>query len=382
LTTTGNKVRVFGALLLPFLSLAANAGDSYFVYFGTYTASVSKGIYAARFDPASGKVEMLGAVAEAANPSFLAIRPDHRFLYAVNWRPSGAEPGNMVSAFSIDARTAKLSFLNKVPSKGEQPTHLALDSTGKMLVVANYASGTAAAFPLADDGRIGEAIWVDQHSGPPVEAHGGVPHAHDVLFSPDNRLVFIAELGLDRVYSYRFDAARRAISPYDPPFTATSTGSGPRHLALHPNGKFLYANNETNSTVTVFEREGGALKEVQTISTLPPDFKGRNSTAEIQIDRVGKFLYVSNRGHDSIAVFAVESAGSRITPVEYVSTQGKTPRNFSLDPTGAYLFAANENTSTVVLFRVDHGTGRLKPSGTVLDVPSPSCVIFLKTSAK
>jgi 6-phosphogluconolactonase len=374
-------MRIFGVLLLPFISLAANADDLYLVYFGTYTASISKGIYAARYEPASGKVEMLGVVAEAANPSFLAIRPDQRFLYAVNWKASGAEPGNMVSAFSIDARTAKLSFLNKVPSKGEQPTHLAVDSTGKTLVVANYGSGTVAAFPVAEDGRIGEAIWVDQHTAPPVDGQGGVPHAHDVLFSPDNRLVFIAELGLDRVCSYRFDAARRAISPYDPPFVATRPGSGPRHLALHPNGKFLYANNETSSTVTIFKREGGVLKEIQTISTLPPDFKGKNSTAEIQIDRAGKFLYVSNRGHDSIAVFAVESDSGRITPVEYVSTQGKTPRNFSLDPTGASLFAANENSSTVVLFRVDRATGRLKPSGTVLGIPSPSCVIFLKISA-
>lgn len=375
-------MRIFSALLVPLIPLATNAGDLYFVYFGTYTASVSKGIYAARYEPASGRVEMLGAVAEAANPSFLAIRPDHRFLYAVNWKASGTEPGNMVSAFSIDARTAKLSFLNKVPSKGEQPTHLAVDSTGKLLVVANYGSGTVAAFPIREDGHVGEAIWADQHTGPPVDAHGGDPHAHDVLFSPDNHLVFVAELGLDRVYSYRFDAARRAISPYDPPFVATSPGSGPRHLALHPNGKFLYANNETSSTVAVFEREGGMLKEIQTISTLPPDFNGRNSTAEIQIDRAGKFLYVSNRGHDSIAVFAVESDSGRIRPVEYVSTQGKTPRNFSLDPTGAYLFAANENSSTVVLFRVDPATGRLKPSGTVLDVPSPSCVIFLKIPAK
>src|SRR5215472_14949616 len=344
LMTTGNNVRIFGALLLPLISLAANAGDSYFVYFGTYTASISKGIYAARYEPGSAKVEMLGAVAEAANPSFLAIRPDHRFLYAVNWKASGTEPGNMVSAFSIDARNAKLSFLNKVPSKGEQPTHLALDSTGKTLVVANYGIGTAAAFSVVEDGRLGEAIWVDQHTGPPVAAHGGVPHAHDVLFSPDNRHVFIAELGLDRVYSYRFDAARRAISPYAPPFVGTSPGSGPRHLALHPTGKFLYANHETSSTVAVFEREGGILKEIQTISTLPPDFKGKNTTAEIQVDWAGKFLYVSNRGHDSVAVFAVESGSGRITPVEYVSTQGRTPRNFSLDPTGTYLFAANENS--------------------------------------
>jgi 6-phosphogluconolactonase len=371
------------AIAIACLPLIAAPADEYFVYFGTYTATVSKGIYAYRFQPSTGKLEALGVMAEAPNPSFLAVRPDHRYLYAVNWKGSDTVPGNTISAFAVDALTAKLTFLNKVSSKGEMPTHLATDARGDTLLVANYGSGTVASFPIARDGRLGEAVTVDQHSGPPVAVHGGVPHAHDVLFSADQRVAFIAELGLDRIYTYRFNAANHTIAPHDPPYVSTAPGSGPRHLALHPGGRFLYANNETNSTVTAFLRQGdgGTLKEIHTVSTLPPDFRGTNSTAEIQIDRGGKFLYVSNRGHDSIAVFAVDSATGMLTSVEHVSTQGKTPRNFSLDPTGSYLFAANENSGNVVLFRVDAGNGRLTPTGQVLDVPSPSCVIFLKLAA-
>jgi 6-phosphogluconolactonase len=369
--------------LLPLLILPCwSAQDpEYFVYFGTYTATVSKGIYACRFRPSTGKLTLLGVAAESPNPSFLAIRPDHRFLYAVNWKGSDTIAGNTVSAFAIDPKTAKLTFLNKVSSKGEMPTHLAIDTSGSTLVVANYGSGTVAAFPIAKEGGLGEATFLDQHFGPPVAVHGGVPHAHDVLFALDQRFVFIAELGLDRVYTYRLNAAAHTLAPHNPPFASTAPGSGPRHLALHPNEKFLYVNNETSSTVTIFTREGdgGALKELQTISTLPPDFHGSNSTAEIQIDRGGRFLYVSNRGHDSIAVFSVDAASGKLAPVEHVSTQGKTPRNFSLDPTGGYLFAANENSSNVVLFRVNRDTGRLTPAGQILDIPSPSCVIFLES---
>ena len=354
---------------------AAQASD-YFVYFGTYTATNSKGIHAYRFDPSTAKLTSLGVVAEAPNPSFLAIRPDHRFLYAVNWKASGSQPGNTVSAFSIDKRTGKLTFLNKVSSHGEMPTHLTIDARGETLLVANYGSGTVASFPILSDGRLGEAVTVDQHSGPQVTAHDSGPHAHAVLFSQDQRLAYAADLGLDRVYTYRFDPARHSLSPGDPPYTSTPPGSGPRHLALDPKGRFLFVNNETSSSVTVFLRSG--LKQIQTISTLPAGFQGTNSTAEIQIDRKGRFLYVSNRGHDSIAVFSVNSSTGEFAPVEHVSTEGKTPRNFSLDPTGRYLFAANENSGSVVLFHVDQGSGRLSPAGQVLNVPSPSCVVFLE----
>jgi 6-phosphogluconolactonase len=372
----------FAALVsLPLVSLAQSANEDYFVYVGTYTATVSKGIYAFRFQPSTGKITPIGAVAEAPNPSFLTISPDHRFLYAVNWKGSDTVPGNTVSAYGLDAHTGQLTFLNKVSSRGEMPNHLTIDATGKTVLVANYATGTFAALPVGPDGRLGESTGFDKHEGPKVPQHDA-PHAHSVALSSDQRMAFVAELGLDRVYMYHLEAAKHTITPNDPPFITTVAGSGPRHLALHPNGKFLYANNETNSTATVFSYQAasGTLKELQNVSTLPPDIKARNSTAEIQIDRAGKFLYVSNRGHDSIAVFSIDSASGLLTPVEHVSTQGKTPRNFSLDATGAYLFAANENSSNIVLFRVDANTGRLTPTGQVLEVPSPSCVIFMKTA--
>ena len=373
--------------LLPFVWLLLGAATpsetessgEYFVYFGTYTAKTSKGIYAYRFRPSSGLLTAIGLVAEAPNPSFLALSPNRHYLYAVNWKGSETVKGNTVSAYSVDGHTGKLTFLNKVESRGEMPTHLAVDASGRMLLAVNYGSGSVAAFAIANDGRLSEARSFDQHAGSSVvkDRQDG-PHAHAVVMSADNRFALVADLGLDEIFSYRLDPAKAAFTPNNPPFTKVSPGAGPRHLAFHPDGKMLYANNEINSTVTVFgyDSAGGGLKEVQTASTLPPGFSRSNSTAEIQTDKAGRFLYVSNRGHDSIAVFAIDPAKGTLTPVEHVSTEGKTPRNFSLDPTGGYLFAANENSGTVVLFRVDAKTGCLKPAGKVLDVPSPSCVIF------
>ncbi len=357
-----------------------SAGD-YLVYFGTYTAKTSKGIYAYRFQPSSGKLTAIGPVAEAPNPSFLALSPSGRYLYAVNWKGSETVKGDTVSAYAVDGHTGKLTFLNKVESRGEMPTHLAVDRSGRMLMAVNYGSGSVAAFAIDKDGRLGAATSFDQHQGSSaVKGRQDGPHAHAAVLSADNRFAFVADLGLDEVFSYRLDPSKARFTPNSPPFTKVSPGSGPRHLAFHPNGKLLYANNEINSTVTVFayDAAAGGLKEVQTVGTLPAAFSGNNSTAEIQTDRAGRFLYVSNRGHDSIAVFAIDGATGKLTPVEHVATQGKTPRNFSLDPTGGYLFAANENSGTVVLFRVDANTGRLTPAGQVLEVPSPSCVIFLK----
>ncbi len=374
------------ALSLLLTSPAPGAEDTastgeYFVYFGTYTAKISKGIYCYRFQPSTAKLTPLGAVAEAPNPSFLALSPNRRFLYAVNWKGSETVKGDTVSAYAVDPHTGKLTFLNKASSRGEMPTHLTVDQSGRMLLVVNFGGGSVASLPVGKDGRLGEATGFDQHQGASgVKDRQDGPHAHAVVLPAGNRFAFVADLGLDQVFSYRLNPSQGTFTPNDPPFTKVSPGSGPRHLAFHPNGKFLYANNEINSTVTVFayRAAAGALQEVQTVSTLPPDFSGSNSTAEIQIDSAGKFLYVSNRGHDSIAVFAIDSFKGTLTSVEHVSTQGKTPRNFSLDPTGAYLFAANENSSTVVLFRVNPSTGRLTPAGQVLEVPSPSCVIFLK----
>jgi 6-phosphogluconolactonase len=353
------------------------AGDEYLVYIGTYTATTSKGIHAYRFQPSSGKLTPLGVVAETPNPAFLAVSPDRRFLYAVNWRGSDTAEGHTVSAYALDAASGKLTFLNKVSSRGKAPTHLAVDHGGKAVFVVNYDSGSMAVLPIGPGGLLGEASYAEQYSGPSVHSLPG-PHAHGVVFSPDNRFAFVADVGLDRIFVYRFDAANGSAAPHNPPYLSGKPGLGPRHLAIHPDGKFLYANNETASSVTAFSVAGGALKAIQTVLSLPADFRGRNSTAEIQIDATGRFLYVSNRGHDSIAVFAVDADHGALTPVEHVWTQGRTPRNFSLDPTGSYLFAANQNSGTIVLFRVDKSTGRLTPAGETFEAPTPSCVLFVK----
>jgi len=377
-------LQVFGvlctSLLLVSIGRAAQGSspsEEYLVYIGTYTATTSKGIHAYRFQPSSGKLTAIGVVAETPNPAFLAVSPDRRFLYAVNWRGSETVAGHTVSAYSLDTTSGKLTFLNKVSSRGEAPTHLSVDRGGKAVFVVNYDSGSVAVLPIQADGGLGEASYAEQYSGPSVHSLPG-PHAHGVVFSPDNRFAFVADVGLDRIVVYRFDAANGSVSPHDPPFVSGTPGLGPRHLAIRPDGKFLYVNNETASSVTALSVAGGALKALQTVSSLPADFGGRNSTAEIQIDPAGRFLYVSNRGHDSIAVFAVDAAQGTLTPVEHVSTQGRTPRNFSVDPTGTYLFAANQNSGTIVVFRVDPSTGRLTPTGQMFEAPTPSCVLFVK----
>jgi 6-phosphogluconolactonase len=319
--------------------------------------------------------------AETVNPSFLAIHPNRRFLYAVGevMEFQGQKSG-AVSAFSIDPATGKLTFLNKMSSRGMGPCHVSVDKTGKCVLVANYGSGSVAALPLKPDGSLSEATAFVQHTGSSVnpERQKG-PHAHSINLSPDNRFAIAADLGLDQLLVYRFDPEAGSLTPNDPPFAKVNPGAGPRHFAFHPNGQFGYVINEMQSTVTAlaYDAANGAFQELQTISTLPEDFKEENSTAEVQVHPNGRFLYGSNRGHNSIAVFAIDAAKGTLTPVERVSTQGRTPRNFGIDPTGSWLLAANQSTDNVAVFRIDPDTGRLTPTGQVLDVPSPVCVKFL-----
>jgi len=370
---------LMACLVAPLCAFAQAASD-YFVYIGAYTNSnKSKGIHAYRFHPADGKLTKIGLVAETPDPSFLAISPNGQFLYSVseldtyNGQKTGA-----VSAFRIDPATAKLTLLNTVSSKGAGPCHVLVDKAGKNVLVANYGSGSVASLPVKDDGSLGEATAFIQHSGSSVdkERQEG-PHAHSVNLPADNRFMLAADLGLDEVLIYKFDAAKSSLTPNDPPYGKVKPGSGPRHFAFHPGGKYAYVISEMASTVTAFHWDGkrGALTEFQSVSTLPADFKGRSTTAEIAVDKKGKFLYGSNRGHDSIAVFSIARDG-KLTPVEQTLTQGKTPRNFALDPTGAYLFAANEDSNNVVLFHVDPKTGRLTPAGQTMEVGSPVCVVF------
>lgn len=355
------------------------------MYVGTYTRAPSKGIYAYRFRSATGEVTPLaaeGLAAETENPSFLAVHPNQRFLYAVNEisRYEGRDAGS-VSAFAIDRATGALTLLNRVSSRGGGPCHLSIDRSGKWLFVANYGGGSVAAFPLRDDGTLGEASAFVQHAGSSVNrARQAGPHAHAAVVSPNNRFVLAADLGLDRVFSYPLDPAAGGLATADPSSAVIAPGSGPRHLAFRPDGKFAYVLNEMLSSVGAFRYDAarGTLREVQTLSTLPEGFSGESSGAEITVHPNSRFVYTSNRGHDSIAMFRSDPAKGTLTATGHASTQGKTPRNFAIDPSGRFLVAANQNSGTLVMFRIDQRTGGLTPTGSVVQVPSPVCVVFVR----
>jgi len=372
------------------LFLLAGAGHSQtrpedgIMYVGTYTRAPSKGIYAYRFQGATGAITPLGAAglaAETENPSFLAVHPNQRFLYAVNEvsRYEGKDAGS-VSAFSIDRATGTLTLLNRVSSRGGSPCHLELDRSGKWLFVANYGGGSVAAFPVHPDGKVGEASAFFQHTGAGADAaRQKGPHAHETVVSPDNRYVLAVDLGLDKVFTYRLDPAAGGLAP-DPKFAAIAPGSGPRHLAFRPDGKFVYVLKEMLSAVVAFRYDAGGatLAELQTLSTLPEGFSGENSGAEIAAHPSGKFLYTSNRGDDSIAIFRIDAAKGTLTSAGRASTQGKTPRGFGIDPSGRFLVAGNQNSGTLVTFRIDQETGGLTPVGKPVEVPFPVSVVFSK----
>ena len=355
---------------------------SYRVYFGTFTNNRSKGIYMADMNAKTGELSEPQLVAEAPSPSYLALNPNRRFIYACNEVNSidGNKQG-AVSAFSIDEVSGKLAFLGRQPSAGVGPTHVWIDSTGKNVLVASYGSGSVAVLPVRSDGALDPPSSVDQHWGKGIDtARQEGPHAHSAYTDPSNLFALSCDLGLDKVFVYRFDLAAHTIVPNDPAFAEVQPGSGPRHLAFAPSAKFVYVLNEIACTVTVFryEQQHGKLSEVQTISTLPDDFHGNRSTAEVFIHPSGKYLYCSNRGDaNSITVFAVDTDSGKLTTVERVSTHGRTPRGFGLDPTGAWLIAGNQDTDNVAVFRIEPETGRLEFTGQSVYVPTPVCIAFL-----
>jgi 6-phosphogluconolactonase len=368
------------------------ASKKYLMYVGTYTNSGSKGIYAYRYDAESGKLSPIGLAAETASPSFLAVAAGHTFLYAVNEvQDYKGEASGAVTAFAIERKTGKLRKLNEIASRGTDPCYISLDRSGKYVLVANYSGGNVATFPLSPEGRIGESSSVVQDEGVvgPNKERQEKAHAHWIETSARNRFAYVADLGLDRVLIYKFDADKGALSRGESPssgsrdakdpFSATlAPGSGPRHVAFSPDGNFMYVLGELDSTVTVFANDAKeTYRSIQKISALPARFSGQNDAAEIAMHPSGKFLYTSNRGDDSIAVFAVDQSTGKLTFIERVSSGGKTPRNFALDPTGTRLLVANEESGNVVEFRIDQATGRLKSAGEVAKVPSPVCLVFL-----
>jgi 6-phosphogluconolactonase len=359
-------------------------GNEYLMYVGTYTLadSTSKGIYAYRFNSRSGLVTPLGLAAQTVNPSFLTVAPNHHFLYAVNETGDfNGQKSGAVSAFSIDPVSGKLTLLNQVASGGADPCYISMDKAGKFVLVANYTGGSIAVFPVHEDGRLAEHSTFIQHAG-----HGPNPqrqeaaHAHSIDLSPDNRFAVVDDLGLDETLVYKFDDAQGSLNPNNPPFAeATAPGAGPRHFALSSNGKFGYVVNEMASTVSVFSFDPGAgvLSPVQTISTLPEGFAKENTTAEILVSPSDKYLYASNRGNDSIAVFAIDSQTGKLTLVQYSPTKGESPRNFEIAPGGSLLFVGNEKSDNITVLHVDGKSGRLTPTGKVLEISQPVCIRFV-----
>lgn len=354
-------------------------GD-YWVYVGTYTRNTSKGVYAFRFNASSGDLMPLGLMAEIPSPSFIAAHPNGRFLYTANEREYNEVMGNKVSSFSIDPQTGRLTLLKRTSSQGDGPAHVVVDPTGQALIVGNYRGGNVAVLPIEPDGTLGDATSVDQHhgrGGDPNRQAG--PHAHGIAISPDNRYVLVAEHGIDQVMVYRFDAGAGTLAPGNPPSLKVPPARAPRHVAFHPNGRTAYVVNEISGTLTVLAFSGvdGTLRELQTVPTTPEGFSGASNLAEVVVDSKGRFVYVSNRGPNTVGVFAIDQATGRVSAVQNIPTGGKTPRNIALDPTGRFLFAANQASNNLAVFRVDAATGRLTPTGQVLEVPEPTSIVFV-----
>ena len=350
------------------------------VYIATYTQGKSEGIYVYRMHP-SGALEFVSKATGVDNPSFLDIHPQGRYLYAVNevgefaGKPSGA-----VSAFAIDSQTGELTYLNQQPSRGTGPCYLSVDQTGKFVLVANYGGGSVSVLPIQDDGRLGEATDFIQHQGSSVNPRRQEgPHAHSIVLDKANRYAFAPDLGLDKIMIYRLDLTQGKLIPNDMPWAQVKAGAGPRHFDFHQTSRYAYVINEIDSTLTAFAYDGtkGTLRELQTVSTLPEDFKGTSHCADLHVSPSGKFVYGSNRGHDSIVIFAIDEDTGKLTYIGHELTQGKTPRNFAIDPTGAFLLAANQSTDTIVTFHIHPQTGKLTPTGHVTRVPMPVCLKLL-----
>ena len=368
------------ALLLSCV-LDSLAGE-HFVYFGTYTGAKSKGIYVSRFDADTGKLSEPELAVETKSPNFLALDPTGKFLYAAGEMNNTTEKRGAVSAFKRDTKTGKLTLLNQQLSGGNGPCHVSVDATGKTLLVANYGSGSIASFPVKTDGSIGEAATTIQHTGSSADPKRQAgPHAHFIVPSPDNRFALTCDLGLDKVLIYPFDAAAAKLATNNASFAALAPGAGPRHLAFSADGKFVYVINEMKLTVSVFtyDTKTAAMTEIQTLSTLPAECVASDkfSCAQIVVHPRGKFVYGSNRGHDSIAVFSADTKTGKLTLIQNESTQGKTPRNFAIDPSGRWLLAENQNSDSVVVFAIDIASGKLKPTGQTITVGSPVCAVFV-----
>ncbi len=371
-------VALFSALSLPTRAAALDPPGAVRLYVGTYTAGESRGIYRLRLDLKTGALASEGEPTEAVDPSFLALSPDGTRLFAVNEAGDSRDAASgQLSAFAVDPATGVLKFLNKQPSGGPAPCYLSVAAQGRHVLVANYWGGSVSAFPVGADGRLGAATaFVAHETAKSATGEDALPHAHSIDLDPGNRYAIVADLGLDKLFAYRFDARRGRLAASTT--LSLSAGAGPRHFTFHPDGRHGYLINELNSTITVFSYDpaSGALRELQTLPTLPAGFSGKNSTAEIAVSPDGKFLYGSNRGHDSLAIFAIDPGSGRLRPLGHEPTRGRHPRQFAIDPTGAFLLAANRDSDSVTVFRIARNSGRLEAVGAPFRSPRPVCLRF------
>lgn len=351
------------------------------VFIGTYTHTDSRGIYTCRFDADSGALEQVSVATGAGNPSFLALHPNKRLLYAASevHEFDGKQQG-AVYAYSVNPDSGELTYINSRGAGGPGPCHVKVDATGRFVLAANYHGGSVCVLPIQNDGGLAPASDFIQHEGSSVNPRRqDKAHAHSINPDPQNRFAYVPDLGQDRVVIYRLDTDNGRLVPNDPTYVEVNPGFGPRHLDFHRNGRWAYLINELGSTITAFEYDpkSGNLSEFQTIGTLPTGFSGSNTTADIHVHPSGRFVYGSNRGHDSIAIFAVDQTNGRLTPMGHRSTRGRTPRNFSIDPSGRFLIAANQDTDNITSFHIDQDSRQLTPTGQEVSIPMPVCVRFL-----
>jgi 6-phosphogluconolactonase len=367
-------------LTLLFLTITSMSLAQNWLYIGTYTRAASKGIYVARYAPDTGTVTPVGLAAQSVSPSFVAVHPNGKWIYAVNEsrRYNGIANSGSVSAFTMDSATGSLAAINVVPSRGADPCHLVVDHTGRWLFVANYSGGNVGVFPILANGALSEASQLIQLEGAakvdPLRQEAA--HAHSVNVSADNKFLYVSDLGNDRIVVYNFEAATGTLTQRS---TASLTpGSGPRHVAFSRDRNYLYSLGELTGTITVFRHNptSAAMEEVQTISTLPRGYSGPKSGAEIAVDPSGRFLYASNRSHDSIAIFTIDAEQGRLTSVGHVSTQGKTPRAFVIDPAGKHLIVVNQDSGNLSVFAIHPDTGALTPTAQPLEVFEPVSLVF------
>ncbi len=376
-------MRTFTSLLLGALCLASVtlfAADPV-VFISAFASGDKAGIHAFRFDSKTGGLQPLHRTTDIQNPFFLAVSPDQRFLYAINAEKFGGADDEFVTAYALEGSTGQLKRLNQQSARGTASCYLDVDATGRTVLVANYASGSVASLPVKEDGSLGEASSFIQHSGSSIDPQRQKgPNAHSIVISPDNRFALAADLGIDKILIYQLDAAKATLTPYESqPFVKMQPGSGPRHITFHPNGRHVYVINELANTVTCFDyiAASGMLTERQTISTLPTGFTGKSYTADLKITPDGKFLYGTNRGHDSIASYRIGEDGS-LTLLSIDPSLGKGPQNILITPDGQWLLCANMPGNSVVVFRIDATYGKIAATGTPIEMPMPSCIRWVK----